>query len=161
MKKTLLVAGFCTMFVTAAALAEWTAFRFSMSTDPITDEVTYYVVAEDKTFSKSMLIVLGCTRNLPMVGIHDGVFRIAKDVKITVRFDKNRPTVMEGKVVSRGVGIFRNGDVQAIAYGLSRSTEMAFRIDGGSAIVLPLTGAKDAMKKMRKVCKWGSWIITD
>ena len=175
MKHTIAVALAAMLAGTAqtGAAEEWSPFAFFEQIDPITDAVTWTAAASSATGG---LVAVECGSDEPGVAMifSDRAIRSrGHDIAmLAVRFDKDTPMEFvalnpTGRAVYVVLGrsgyiVFPGADYMfdhpgylnapKILDGLRTKTTMAFRISGGTPVILPLTGLAAAMAQLDAKC---------
>ena len=158
-KKLLITAAIFTSFNVSAA-GSWGVLKPKV--DPITDvkTVSVYTASLNRTFSirKDILIVrMNCsTKAVEIFNTHPwlvGSYRY-KGVITTVRFDKNKPTVMNmNKSVNKKAFFVPISNTKSFVKSMKKGSKLVMRYTSGNTTVTPVFSLKGFSAALKRACK--------
>ena len=133
---------------------EWMPFVTLTHEDPMTDEITVMISASTlfpPPPGKRMEVVGWCYPKHLAFSFNDGEDQPNDWGDVQIRLDKDDPFVLSGHGYWGGFKL-NPSDTKIVLEALRTRQQIVFRVNDGMAVVVPLTGAAEAMHDFDKAC---------
>lgn len=136
---------------------EWRRFTIHHNTNPMTDEMTVFIMSfaltEPVTLEGLPKIYGSCDSEQVAFQFHDGISHPERWGEIRIRFDQEEPFILTGFYSKLSDGFIINpSDTKLVLDELRTKQQLVYQINNSIITVVPLVDADTTMETFEEIC---------